>query len=152
MDPATAAGAFVGFAASLAAITGLVLNGLQTLSRFVDKTKTAHKSLLRLQGNLKRLEVILSEIKRQQNDELTTLPQDLDEAWTNAALEMQQDLESFGKFLLKFERPIYKVSTSSRNFKMGAKFFFNEPRVEEFQRKFFEHLEFLHTVQLILYW
>jgi hypothetical protein len=151
MDPATAAGAFVGFAASLAALTGLALNGLQTLSRFVNKTKTAPKSLLRLQGDLKRLEVILSEIKRQLNDELTTLPQDVDEVWTNAASEMQEDLESFGKFLLKFERPIYKVSTSSRNFKMGAKLFFNEARVEEFKRMFSKHLKFLQTVQLFLY-
>lgn len=150
MDPASAAVAFVGFAASLATLAGLAMDSLQTLCRFQDKLRNAPKDILRLQGDLKRFEAVLWEIQRQQQDGLPTLPQHLCELWGDSAKQMQQDLERFRDFLLVFERRINQWSISSKNLRVRAKLFFSEDAVEEFQRRLSMHVQFLHTVQSLL--
>ena len=60
MDPASATVAFVGFAASLATLAGLVIESAKTIKEFCSKFESAPDDLERILATLQQLELLLT--------------------------------------------------------------------------------------------
>lgn len=102
MDPASTTIAFVGFAASIATLTGLLAHGLQQLWTLNDKLQHAPEEYRRLHIAVATLHALHASVQALLQDEgSNALPPLTLLSWRQNAEQMMKDLEAFDKVLEK---------------------------------------------------
>lgn len=100
MDPASATVAFVGFAASLATLTGLLASGLQQLWTVTDKLKNAPKEFKRLSVAVATLHALFVSVQALLHGEYSSsLPALTLLSWLQNAEQIMKDLGAFNGVL-----------------------------------------------------
>lgn len=102
MDPASAGVAVVGFAASLAALTGIFATGVQRLWTLADKLKNAPEELKRLHGAVESLQALFTGVRSiLQDEDAKLLPPEILQSWKDTAQRIWDDLIGFDAMLEK---------------------------------------------------
>src|SRR5436305_7940827 len=104
MDPASATVAFVGFAASVATLAGLLIESAKTINELCSKFKRVPDDLKRFLASLQQLELLLALLKDRTSyyaDE--DLPQGLKQFWLDNAFQMEEDYNKLGKLVRKLQ-------------------------------------------------
>jgi len=136
MDPASATVAFVGFAASLAALVGLVIESAQTNNGFCSKFERAPKELQRFQLAVKQSNCLLALLKDQTNQYADEdLPQDLRDYWLENVVQMHTDYEALEKLALKLQRQFDLSSASKKYIRARIHHFFCSDEISELEAR-----------------
>jgi Zn-dependent oligopeptidase len=145
MDPASATVAFVGFAASLATLVGLVIESAKTINDFCNKFERAPKDLQRFQSIVKQSNSLLTLLKDQTSQYADgDLPQNLLEYWLENVVQMQTDYEALKKIALKLQGHFGLVSTSKKHVRARIHHFFCSGEILELETRLSAHVAKFH--------
>jgi len=145
MDPASATVAFIGFAASLVSLVGLVIESTKTINSFYSRFERAPNELQRLQSTVKQSScflVLLKEQTRQIADK--DLPQNLREYWLENVVQMYTDYEALNRFALKFQEPLDLFSASKKHVRARIRHFFCSEEISELEARLSTHVPKFH--------
>ena len=142
MDPASAAVAFVGFSASIATLSALILDSCNKIHSTAQSLKNAPDHIRRLFGKVKRLHRVISEIEKIGNemgdeDWGTNVQRD----WMNIASIMRADLMALEEKTSKLQRSLDGKSLSKINMSVRVRMFFSAEEVDKYENRFSDHLE-----------
>jgi hypothetical protein len=141
MDPASATVAFVGFAASLATLAGLLIQSVQTIDDLCHKLKRAPDDLKRFCDDLKRLELLLGLLKdRTSHYAEGDLPQELLLFWHDNASQMEKDYHNLDKLISKLQRCFDGYSVSKKHVTARVRMFFSCEEILEFNKRLSGHV------------
>jgi len=151
MDPASAAVAFVGFAASVAALCGLVIEGSRTLYELQDKARNAPDELRKLYTTLKCLESMLLEIQRRSLD-LDNLSVSIEfrESWKATVSLLETAMESLQEWLSQRFGSLDLERFGRKKLPQRMMLFFADKKLEAFRRSIDEHISRLGFLQGLL--
>lgn len=142
MDPASATVAFVGFAASLASLAGLLIQSAQTIEDLCRKFKRAPDDLKRFCAALKRLELLLGLLKdRTSHYAEGDLPQDFLRFWCDNASQMEKDYHKLHTLISKLQHCFDGYSVSKKNVTARVRVFFSSAEISEFDKRLSGHVE-----------
>lgn len=142
MDPASATVAFVGFAASLATIAGLLIQSAQTINDLCLKFKRAPDDLKRFHAVLKQLELLLGLLKDRTSHYVEEdLPQELKRFWHDNASQMKEDYHRLNTLISKLQRCFDGDSVSKKHITARLRVFFCSEEILEFDKRLSGHVE-----------
>lgn len=148
MDPASAAVAFVGFSASIASLSALVLDSCNKIHSIAQSLRNAPNHIRRLFGKIERLHRVIAEIEKIGNeigDE--HLGTDVQRDWMNIATIMRADLMALEGTISKLQRNLDGKSLSKVHLSVRVRMFFSAEEVERYENLLSDHLE---TINLFL--
>lgn len=148
MDPASAAVAFVGFSASIASLSALVLDSCNKIHSIAQSLRNAPNHIRRLFGKIERLHRVIAEIEKIGNeigDE--HLATDVQRDWMNIATIMRADLMALEGTISKLQRNLDGKSLSKVHMSVRVRMFFSAEEVERYENLLSDHLE---TINLFL--
>jgi Fungal N-terminal domain of STAND proteins len=136
MDPASAAVAFVGFAASLATLTGLVIDSAKAVNKLCNSLKRAPAELKRFLATLKQLESIVSVLKdKTSNYTDEELPVLLKQFWLENVSQMKEDYDGLAKLVGKLQSSFGARSISNKHVRGRLRTFFSLDEISEFENR-----------------
>lgn len=142
MDPASATVAFVGFAASLTTLAGLLIQSAQTIEDLCRKFKHAPDDLKRFCAALKQLELLLELLKDRTSQYANGhLPVDFLRFWHDNASQMEKDYHKLHTLIFKLQRCFDKYSVSKRNVTARVRMFFSSTDILELDKRLSGHVE-----------
>ena len=146
MDPASAAVAFVGFSASIATLSALILDSCNKIHSTAQSLKNAPDHIRRLFGKVKRLHRVISELEKIGNemgdeDWGTNVQRD----WMNIASIMRADLMALEERTSKLQRSLDGKSLSKINMSVRVRMFFSAEEVDKYENRFSDHLETINV-------
>ena len=148
MDPASAAVAFVGFSASIASLSALILDSCNKIHSTAQSLKNAPDHIRRLFGKVKRLHRVISEIEKIGNDlGDEPLGTDVQRDWMNIATMMRADLMALEGKISKLQRSLDGKSSSKVHMSVRVRMFFSTEEVDRYENLLSDHLE---TINLFL--
>lgn len=148
MDPASAAVAFVGFAASIASLSALILDSCNKIHSTAQSLRNAPSHIRRLFGKIERLHRVIAEIEKIGNeigDE--HLGTDVQRDWMNIATIMRADLMALEGKISKLQRSLDGKSLSKVHMSVRVHMFFSAEEVDRYENLLSDHLE---TINLFL--
>lgn len=145
MDPASATVAFVGFAASLATLVGLVIESTKTINNFCSKFERAPKELQRFQSTVKQSNCLLALLKEQTSQHADEdLPQNLREYWLENVVQMYTDYKALEKIALKLQGQFDLFSASKKHVRARVRHFFCSDEISELETRLSAHVAKFH--------
>lgn len=141
MDPASAAVAFVGFAASIATLSAVVANSCKTIHNVWHSFKDAPQDVHRLIKKMKRLEKVISEIERnvvQFGEDPSSL--DSQQCWVDQIKEMVDDFAIFDDKINNLKALTAKTSAKKHLWARARKFL-SEDDILKYERILSDHLQ-----------
>ena len=151
MDPASAAVAFVGFSASIASLSALILDSCNKIHSTARSLKDAPNHIRRLFGKVKRLHRVISEIEKIGNeigDE--PLDTDIQRDWTEITTIMRADLMALDEKISKLQRSLDGKSLSKVHMSVRVRMFFSAEEVDRYENILSDHLETINFFLCIL--
>lgn len=148
MDPASAAVAFVGFSASIASLSALVLDSCNKIHSIAQSLRNAPNHIRRLCGKIERLHRVIAEIEKigsEIGDE--HLGTDVQRDWMNIATIMRADLMALEGKISKLQRSLDGKSLSKVHMSVRVRMFFSAEEVDRYETLLSDHLE---TINLFL--
>lgn len=148
MDPASAAVAFVGFSASIASLSALVLDSCNKIHSIAQSLRNAPKQIRRLFGKIQRLHRVIAEIEQignEMGDE--QLGTDVQKDWMNIATIMRTDLMALEAKISKLQRNLDGKSLSKVHMTARVRMYFSTEEVDRYETLLSDHLE---TINLFL--
>jgi hypothetical protein len=154
MDPASAAVAFVGFAASLTTLAGLVIESAKTISELCNKLKHAPDDLKHFLANLKQYELLLSMLKDLVSEySADELPPQLKQFWLDNAIYMKKDYDILYSLTQKLEFKLDGKTASTKHFRARFLCFFRSGEMRDFGSRLPDHiLKFNIALSMINEW
>lgn len=151
MDPASAAVAFIGVAASLTTLAALVIDGSTILFNVHRKVKHAPEGIRRLCRQLNAFQCLLDEAQHLVRDHGPNhAAADLGTVFAMAIEHMLDDLRDFKDTIQKL-KGLMSHSTSSKDlFVLRVRHIFKEDGVREYQRLICSHVATLTLLLEIL--
>jgi hypothetical protein len=151
MDPASAAVAFVGFAASVVTLWGLVIESSRTLYELQYKARNAPDELRKLYTALKGLESMLLEIQRRSPD-LGSLGVSVEfkQSWNAAVSLLEMAMTSLQDWMANSFGSLDLERLGRKQLLQRMKFFFADKKLEAFRRSIDEHVNRLGFLQALL--
>ena len=155
MDPASAAVAFIGVAASLTTLAALVIDGSKTLLNVHRKVKNAPEDIRRLCRQLNAFQCLLYEAQDLVRDLVRDhgpdyAPSDVGTVFATTFEHMLDDLRDFKDTVQKL-KSLMAHSTSSKDlFVLRVRHIFKEDGVREYQRLICSHVATLTLLLEIL--
>ena len=148
MDPASAAVAFVGFAASIASLSALILDSCNKIHSIAQSLKNAPNHIRRLFSKVKRLHSVISEIEKIGN-EIGDEPfgTDVQRDWMNISTTMRADLVAFEGKVSKLQKSLDGKSLSKVHMSVRVRMFFSAEEVDRYENLLSDHVE---TINLFL--
>ena len=148
MDPASAAVAFIGVAASLTTLAALVIDGSKTILKAHRKVKNAPEDIRRLCRQLNAFQCLLYEAQDLVRDHGPDhAASDVGTVFATAIEHMLNDLRDFKDTVQKL-KGLMSHSTSSRDlFVLRVRHILKEDGVREYQRLMCSHVA---TLTLLL--
>ena len=148
MDPASAAVAFVGFSASIASLSALILDSCNKIYSTAQSLKNAPNHIRRLFGKVKRLHRVISEIEKIGNEiGNEPLGEDIQRDWKSIATMMRADLMALEGKISKLQRSLDGKSLSKIHMSVRVRMFFSAEEVDRYENLLSDHLE---TINLFL--
>ena len=151
MDPASAAVAFVGFSASIASLSALVLDSCNKIHSIARSLKNAPNHIHRLSGKVTRLHRLISEIEKIGNeigDE--PLGTDIQRDWADIATIMRADLMALDGKISKLQKSLDGKSLSKVHISVRVHMFFSTEEVDRYENILSDHLETINFFLCIL--
>ncbi|MCJ1368183.1 hypothetical protein MMC16_007324, partial [Acarospora aff. strigata] len=151
MDPASAGVAFVGFTASLATLTAVVIDSSKTLYNLRNKLRNTPEDVRRLIRQFSVFESLLKEVQGvlQDHGDLG-VPRGLHALWEGSADQMRDDVERFGVVVSRLQRLLEQPTLSSRLIRLRIRGVFEEDAIATFQRQISMHIETLTVIQTLI--
>lgn len=141
MDPASAAIAFVGFAASITTLAAVVLNSCRTLRDLCRDIQDAPQDLQRLFGHVQNLERIVIEVQRTGADIASDASiARLNAFWVDNAMYMETDLQRFNEKLCKLFEGLQRRSLTSKSLRARLYKVFSNDDILHWERVLAQHL------------
>ncbi len=141
----------MGFAASLATLSAVVVNSSKTLYNFRHKLQNTRDDVKRLLNQFEIFEGLLEEIQRiAQQLGSPGIPRGLQNLWEGSSAQMQEDMERFEDVVTRFDRLLQAPSISSKKLRLRMRHIFDEDTVAAFQRQISAHTETLTLIQALL--
>jgi hypothetical protein len=141
MDPASAAVAFVGFAASLATLAGVVIESAKTINELASKLKHAPDDLKQFLANLKQYELLLSILKDLVSEHTAEeLPPQLKQFWLDNAIDMRRDYDVLSSLVKKLECKLDGETVSTKHLRARFQYFFRSGELKEFNDRLPDHI------------
>ena len=151
MDPASAAVAFVGFAASLATLVAVVIDTSKTIYNLGSKLRHAPKDVERLLFEFEIFGGLLKEIRsRAEEHGDANTPPGLRELWAVSASQMQNDMENFQSVILKLSVLLKGTISSSALVRLRIRSLFSESAVTRYRQQITAHHGILTLVQSLM--
>ena len=151
MDPASAAVASVGFAASLATLVAVVVDSTKTLYNLQSQLRNAPENAQRLYRQLQFLEQLLRQIEAKSASlEAQNVPQELQEIWKSIVGELERDMNNFRNGASKLLQQLKVPSLSTKMVRLRIKTFLREDGVEKFAHRITLQQETLKLVLLLI--
>ena len=148
MDPASAAVAFVGFAASVLGLAGAAAEGSRALHNLWRKLKDAPRDSKRLLVVVGTLEGLVKVIEQQDGHSFVhNLPSDLRKVWNELSLQMIEDFSNLKEDVGRLEKALLAPSISKKYVRMRLIKFFIDDGIQKYYTHFLEHVQ---TLQVIL--
>lgn len=144
MDPVTATLTFVGLGASLITLAAAVGDISKALFELQQKLKNAPKNIMRLQRDLKNLQLLLVAIKNENLDcEGINVPQALQDLWNSSFVQLEDDI-------CEFKTKISTFNLSRQDLKARICHFFAEGTVKESHKRYPAYIQNLMMVQTLM--
>lgn len=141
MDPASAAVVFVGFAASIASLSAVVVNSCKTIQNVWHLLKDAPQDVHRLLRKIKRLEKVILEIEKVvQFGEDTSRP-DSQQYWVDQILEMVDDFTILKDKINSLQANLTAKTLSRKNLGARVRKFFSEDEIIKYEGILSGHLQ-----------
>ncbi len=148
MDPASAAVAFIGVAASLTTLAALVIDGSKILFDVYRKVKNAPKDIRRLCRQLNAFQCLLYEVRDLVMDHGPDYAaSDVRTVFATSIERMLDDLRDFKDTVQKLKGLMSDFTSFKDLFVLRVRHFFNEDGVREYQRLICSHVA---TLTLLL--
>lgn len=142
MDPASAAVAFVGFAASIASLSAVVVNSCKTMHNVWHSLKDAPQDVRRLLRKMKTLEKVILEIGTAavqfSNDPSRQYSQ---QHWVDHIEEMVDDWTILGDKISKLQANLTAKTSSGKHLRARVRKFFSEDDILKFENILSGHLQ-----------
>lgn len=142
MDPASAAVAFVGFAASIASLSAVVVNSCKTIHNVWHSLKDAPQDVRRLLRKMKTLEKVILEIGTvavQFSNDPSRL--DLQQHWADHIEEMVDDWTVLNDKIIKLQASLTAKTSSGKNLRARVRKFFSEDDILKYENILSGHLQ-----------
>lgn len=138
----------MGFAASIATLTAVVLDSSKTLYNLRKKLQNTPDDVRRLVRQVQVFEGLLQAVRRalQANGDLG-VPQDLEELWEGSTDLMREDMERFKLAVSRLQHLLDGPDVSSKMIRLRIRQIFNEDTVKSFQERISSHIETLTLIQ-----
>lgn len=151
MDPASAAVAFIGVAASLTTLAALVIDGYKTLFDVHRKVKNAPKDIRRLCRQLNAFQCLLDEVRDLVVDHGPDYAaSDVGTVFATTIRHMLDDLHDFKDTVQKLKGVMSDFTSSKDLFVLRVRHIFKEDGVREYQRLICSHVATLTLLLEIL--
>ena len=151
MDPASAAVAFVGFSASIASLSALVLDSCNRINSIARSLKNAPNHIRRLSGKVRRLYRVISEIEKIGNEiGEEPLGTEIQRDWMDIATIMRADLMALDGKISKMQRSLDGKSLSKVHMSVRVRAFFSAEEVEKYENILSDHLETINFFLCVL--
>lgn len=146
MDPASAAVAFVGFAASIATLSAVVANSCKTIHNVWHSLKDAPQDVRRLLRKMNRLEKVILEIEKVvvQSVEVSSRL-DSQQYWVDQILEMVDDFTIL-KDKINSLHVNLTAKTSKKNLTTRVRKFFSEDDILKYESILSGHLQTVNVM------
>lgn len=142
MDPASAAVAFVGFAASIASLSAVVVNSCKTIHNLWHSIKGAPQDVCRLLRKMKRLEKVILEIQtavaRFGEDPSLLDPQ---QYWVDQIEDMLDDFAILEDKINNLQADLTAKKYSKKHLWARARKFLSEDDILKYERILSDHLQ-----------
>ncbi|KAF2432143.1 hypothetical protein EJ08DRAFT_695940 [Tothia fuscella] len=147
MDPASATVAFVGFAASVSTLAGLLLRSSKDVHDICQKVKHAPKELKELEGQQRLLHTISEELNLHELNG-TQVSNQIRKAWEDILKTMTDDLHVFDNELKRMKSSIKTRAQGSRRLllRAGLKLYFAPESIKSFNTRFSGHIGTLNLL------
>lgn len=141
MDPASAAVAFVGFAASITTLSAVVANSCKTIHNVWHSFKDAPQDIHRLIRKMKRLEKVILEIERVvvQFGDPSLL--DSQQYWMDQIEEMVDDFAILDDKINKLQADLTAKASAKKHLWARARKFLSEDDILKYERILSDHLQ-----------
>lgn len=151
MDPASAAVAIIGVAASLTTLAALVIDGYKTLFDVHRKVKNAPKDIRRLCRQLNAFQCLLDEVRDLVVDHGPDYAaSDVGTVFATTIRHMLDDLHDFKDTVQKLKGVMSDFTSSKDLFIFRVRHIFKEDGVREYQRLICSHVATLTLLLEIL--
>ena len=147
MDPASAAVAFIGVAASLATLAALVIDGSKTLFNVHRKVKNAPEDIRRLCRQLNAFQCLLYEAQDLVRDDGLDAASDLRAVFATAIGHMLDDLRGFKDTTQRLKGLMSHSTSSTDLFVLRVRHILKEDGIRDYQRLICSHIA---TLTLLL--
>ena len=148
MDPASAAVAFIGVAASLTTLAALVIDGSKTLLKVHGKVKNAPEDIRRLCRQLDVFQCLLHEAQVLVRDHGPLYAtSDVGTVFARAIEHMLNDLGEFNDTVQKLKALMSQPKSAKDLLVLRVRYIIKEDRVREYKRRICSHVATL-TAQL----
>lgn len=148
MDPASAAVAFIGVAASLTTLAALVIDGSKTLFNVHRKVKNAPEDIRRLCTQLDAFQCLLYEAQDLVRDDgLDSAAPDVRTVFATAIEHMLDDLRGFKATVQKLKGLMSHSTSSTDLFVLRVRHILKEDGIRDYQRLINSHIA---TLTLLL--
>lgn len=142
MDPASAAVVFVGFAASIASLSAVVVNSCKTIHNVWHSLKDAPQDVRRLLKKMKTLEKVILEIEKvvvQFGEDTSKL--DSQQYWVDQLLEMVDDFTILKEKINNLQANLTAKTLSRKNLGARVRKFFSEDEILKYEGILSGHLQ-----------
>ncbi|OAL18828.1 hypothetical protein AYO22_10157 [Fonsecaea multimorphosa] len=136
LDPASASVAFIGFAASLATLAGLVVDSIQTLIELRSRLNGAPEELKRLLSVLRQHESILVDL-RDRTSTFTSeeLSDELQKFWQENNTQMAADYARLKEHVKKIQVTFQGTTVTKKYLRARIQNAFRSPEVQELETR-----------------
>lgn len=142
MDPASAAVAFVGFAASIVTLSAVVANSCKTIHNVWHSLKDAPKDVRRLIRKMKRLAKVISEIERvvvQFGEDPSLLGSQ--QYWVDQIEEMVDDFAVLDNKITNLQADLTAKTSAKKHLWARARKILSEDDILKYERIISDHLQ-----------
>lgn len=142
MDPASATVVFVGFAASIASLSTVVVNSCKTIHNVWHLLKDAPQDVHRLRRKIKRLEIVILEIEKvvvQFGEDTSRLGSQ--QYWVDQILEMVDDFTILKDKINSLQANLTAKTLSRKNLGARVRKFFSEDEILKYEGILSGHLQ-----------
>ena len=145
LDPASATVAFVGFAGSLAALSGAAINGLRTLKNVCQQLKDAPDDIKHLTVTVTQLERLITRVETasktiDQNEAIHECLECLD-GWEEDVQLAQKDFHTLQTISRRLEKSLASRSGTGQNFTTRLRQSFACDEIRKYESRLGRHIQ-----------
>ena len=134
MDPMSASVAFIGFAASLATLAAVVIDGSKTLYNVRRKLKKAPEDIKRLCSQMREFECLLLEVQEQIRDyPIVSAASSMVTLFKASIEQMRKDMDDFDRIVRKLKGMLLAPASPQQFVVQRVRHLLQEDSVREFQ-------------------